>query len=133
MQTTCERFRESLQKHLSNVAQTLLDHNLVEYLYRKKYNIPPNDPRLLDLEYWEMDLDLEMDYLFDKKLKSLQKVCPNCKMKYYGKNCPECGVQKGVKREYYFDPDFDEYVKKIEGTDPFKDVQWEEAPDEEPQ
>jgi hypothetical protein len=127
--TTCGRFRESLQKHLSSIAQNLLNNNLVEYLYRKKYNIPPNDSRLLDLEYWEMDLDLEMDYLFDKKAKSLQRICPHCKLKYYGKNCPTCG-QKGVK-EYYEDPDFDAYVKKIEGTDPFKDVKWEEAPDEE--
>jgi DNA repair exonuclease SbcCD ATPase subunit len=123
-------FRENLRKNLRTLAQEVLDNNLTEYLFRKKYNIPPNDPRLMELEHWEMALDLEMDSAFEKKIKALRKTCPKCKTIHYDNKCPTCGEKTtSGSHEYYEDPDFENYFKIVEEENR-KPIKWEDVPDD---
>lgn len=121
-------FKESL--NLKEAARNKLLNEPIEYLFRKKYNIPPKDPRFLNCETWEMELDLEMDSIYNEILESHQKICPNCKKIVIGKFCKDCG-EEAVKEEKYFDPDFDEAFKDIEkeNEEYFSNQKWVDVSD----
>lgn len=57
-------------------------------LFRKKYNLPPNDPRLLALTLEEIEVDLEADMAMREGAKPQQ--CGTCKLWTYFSHCPHC-------------------------------------------
>lgn len=79
-----------------------------------------------------------MEYLMEEKeietselvSKNLLNECPKCGEPIDGNVCKKCG-EKGLK-EHYFDPDYDEYEKKIDkiNKDFFSNVEWEEVKDD---
>ena len=69
-----------------------------------------------------------MDSAFEEKLKTLKKSCPKCKTTYYGTVCPTCGGKTGV-REYFEDPDFEDYVEQVE-ADNKEVLKWENVSDD---
>jgi len=131
-------FKSSL--NIKQEAEKLLNSSL-DYWFRQKYNLSPKDPRYLDCEPWEIEMELELQTLMNDKVKSIpkQQQCPNCNavMTDIGNICKECGEEVGHVKETYTDPDFDDYVKQVEkegeefnAAGGIKSFQWEEVPDE---
>lgn len=72
----------------------------------------PHDPLFLELEYWEMELDYEIDEQIDKEQDNLLNNCPQCGSVIYGNYCEKC--KKNVPTEKYFDPDWETYASAVE-------------------
>jgi hypothetical protein len=115
----------------------------LDYWFRTKYNLSPKDPNFLNCEPWEIELELELDTAWQKKIEShqnLQKTqekpkCSECGTELFGNVCLNCGHEAGHITEHYFDPDFEEYAKQIEEENEeadIKDIKWEPVPDDEP-
>jgi hypothetical protein len=123
-------FKESL--NIQEVAKR--EVNKVDYWFRKKFNISPKDPRYLNCESWELELEYEMDKVIEEEADSLRNFCPNCNSIIYGNYCSRC--KKNVPAEKYFDPNFDEYFDKVtkENEDFFGSLgnkdKWEEVKDD---
>jgi len=86
----------------------------------------------LELEDWEIELEFETEQQAEKRAKSLQKKCFRCKSIMFGDTCAVCGFSTGGK-ELYFDPDYEQYERDIEKENEefFKNLKWEDAPEEE--
>lgn len=93
--------------------------NSLEYWYRRKYNLPLHDPRFLECEEWEIELEYETDKALNESLKALRNVCPKCGLVVYGNFCDRC--QSSIPTEHYYDPDYEKYLEKIEKGESFKD------------
>ena len=102
--------------NLKEIAQSQV--NSTEYWFRRKYKLSPKDPRYLNCELWEMALELELESqteaLIRKEFESHQNLCSQCKTPLQGNVCPKCGNTVDRVREYYSDPDFAEYERKVE-------------------
>ena len=128
----------SFSKFLDNNLRALAEEklNTVEFWYRAKYNLPPTDPRFLNLEPWEMELEYEIDQIFEEKSKTRDalRLCPRCRSAMKGDVCTECGFRSSSKTEHYFDPDWEEYFNELEKDnegleDGLKGLKWEDVPD----
>ena len=57
--------------------------------FRRKYNLPPTDPRFLAMTDEEIMLEYEMEMIEQgEKLKT----CPKCEIDTHRPQCPECGM-----------------------------------------
>lgn len=75
----------------------------MEYWYRRQYNLPPNDPRFLDVTMDEIAREYWAAHYFDK-------------------------WQKGETEEEFEDPDFDESeVASMDQDDAGDDGEWVEV------
>lgn len=83
-----------------------------EYWFRKKYNLSPHDPRFLNCEPWEFELEYEIEQAANDEEESLRNVCPICGSVVYGNYCYKC--KKPVPTERYTDPDWESYAAKVE-------------------
>ena len=82
-------------------------------------------------EPWEFELEYEMERATEEDEEALRNVCPICGSIVYGNYCRLC--KKPVPTEKYYDPDFDEYLERVEESnkeyfESFKNKdQWEEV------
>jgi len=77
----------------------------------------------------DLELDEQAETLIRKNVESRQNVCPTCKLPLQGNVCPNCGETVDRVRERYSDPDFDEYVKKVEESIDVSKLKWEDIKD----
>lgn len=88
-------------------AEKILNTSL-DYWFRQKFNLSPKDPRYLDCEPWEIELELELDHLMKSKLESYRRqrniLCPTCHTKLHGNVCPNCGEEVSHVTETFVDP-----------------------------
>ena len=129
MSIACRSFRQKLD--LKKLAEE--QASSLEYWFRQKYNLPPKDPRFLEMEDWEVALEWETELALKRKLESYRKRCPKCKIEVIGDVCPGCGRNIGKEQVVYSDPDFDEYEKEVleENERFFKELRWKEVTMEE--
>jgi len=80
----------------------------------------------LELDYETLQLS---DELAKKKIESMR--CPKCGSLVQGDICRVCGESISMKREYYFDPDFSEYLERVERDNDPSNLKWEDVPTEE--
>lgn len=80
----------------------------------------------------EFELETLAEDLIKKQIESHQNLCPVCNSQLKGNICTECGEEVPRTREYYFDPDFDEYAENLEreSREFFESQKWEEVPDD---
>jgi hypothetical protein len=113
---------EEVETHFSNDVLSL------RVWYRRKFTLPPNDPRFLDIT----DDEILLEYLIDKKIRKEQKIasddeepmCEECK--YVGPPyphtdyCPKCGAEMSFPESYsegdqtvYVDEDSDDALREL--------------------
>ncbi|HAR45832.1 MAG TPA: hypothetical protein DCS05_06580, partial [Nitrospiraceae bacterium] len=68
----------------------------LHFWFRNKYNLPPTDPRYLQMTDEEMALEYELDLV--QRGESL-KCCPRCKTKTHQRTCPNCELNDGKPME----------------------------------
>ena len=102
-------FRSLISQNLKTLAQQ--EAYKLDRWFRRKYNLSPHDPRYLETEFWEMELDYEIDSVLDEDVK-LTNFCPVCQNVIIGNYCTTC--KKTVPTEKYYDPSFDEYFEELE-------------------
>jgi len=80
-----------------------------------------------------MELEYETDSLIEerakKKLESMK--CPKCGSLVQGDICRVCGENITIKREHYFDPDWESYLEKVESENDPQNLKWEDVKDSE--
>jgi len=103
-------FREELNKNLKTLAKE--QGHTIETWYRRKYHLPITDSRYLNLEYWQMELEYEIEQFIEEETEKLRNFCPKCGTIVYGNFCSICN--QNLPTERYFDPDFDEYFDAVE-------------------
>lgn len=129
MLTVCSSFRKYLQTNLKKLAEE--EANSLYYWFRQKYNLSPKDPRFLSCEDWEIELEYEIDRYLKEYAEMMKRRCPKCGLVTYSDKCISCNTL--VPKEAYYDPDYDDYEKKVieENEEFFKQLQWTEVKDEE--
>lgn len=91
-----------VEKHFTDDALSL------RVWYRRKFNLPPNDPRFLDIT----DAEILLEFLIDERIRKEQKIaadneepmCEECR--YIGPPyphtdcCPKCGAEMSFPESY---------------------------------
>ena len=69
-----------------------------------------------------------MDKYIEEAAKSLRNTCQNCGKIIIGNKCEYCGASTSTEK--YYDPDFSDYMEKIEEEDgEVENLTWEEVPE----
>ena len=82
----------------------------LHFWFRNKYNLPPTDPRYLQMTDEEMALEYELDLV--QRGESL-KCCPRCKTKTHQRTCPNCELNDGKPMELTGDELADDIKAKM--------------------
>lgn len=101
--------------------------------FRLRYNMPPNDPRLLALTEEEVALDLELGLAVRED--ALARQCDQCGAWTYRTECPICpgqpplteGERLAARERAGERVDWDEYNRKVWGDRPpgVSTAEWE--------
>ena len=133
MLPACKSFRRSL--NITKLAEKTIVS--LGYWFRTKYNLPPKDPRYLNMEPWELELEYEITERLEreKRRSTISHTCSNCDKVFMGDTCPYCGAptEGSTVREYYWDPDYLDYEKAVlkENENFFNNLKWVDVKDDE--
>ena len=92
----------------------------IKFWFRQKYNLPPTDPRYLDMTIDGIVQEYELDLASSGEPL---KTCPKCDWKTYRRECPACKLPDGTPLSLSGNSQIDDVQARLESGEEIEDLE----------